>query len=582
MLSHRFHLLLRSSIARGMYPRIWRQRACFRRNFVAPKHAVEQSKHNALPRSYKKLYIAGASVLGIVIIYHTNETFRATSRHAYFTAERVAVVVLATVKCFSLYRRALLSEYASYDEKQKALSETHKRAAKITLEALETNGGIYIKLGQHVSALTYLLPREWTDTMIPLQDRCPQSSVEDIQRMFVRDLGMPLEELFSNFEEDPVGVASLAQVHIATLRLTGEKVAVKVQHPSLEEFIPIDIYMTQKVFQLMYKFFPEYPLTWLGDELQSSIFVELNFVEEAANAERTARYFKNYQKQTALRIPRMISANRRILIMEYVSGSRLDNHAYLKLHDIKPGEVSLCLSHIFNNMIFIPGVGLHCDPHGGNLAIRSVDPKKSRNGHNFEIILYDHGLYRQIPDQMKHDYSRFWLALLDKDVPKMKLYAKKFAGIEGDQKFNIFASAITGRPPETALNYDITKKRSKEEMQRMQTHLHDEAGVLEDLMSILSTMPRIVLLILKTNDLTRNLDEALQSPLGPERTFLILANYCARSVYDEDKDTINKRFKRNSVGWLFKQIKCWCDFEWRLGSLYLFDLFLRMKAFLHI
>lgn len=89
--------------------------------------------------------------------------------------------------------------------------------------------------------------------------------------------------------------------------------------------------------------------------------------------------------------------------------------------------------------------------------------------------------------------------------------------------------------PETALNYDISKVRTSEEIVAMQEQLHSERGVLEDLMEILSTMPRIVLLILKTNDLTRNLDENLNNPLGQERTFLILANYCAKIVYDEAK-----------------------------------------------
>ena len=72
-------------------------------------------------------------------------------------------------------------------------------------------------------------------------------------------------------------------------------------------------------------------------------------------------------------------------------------------------------------MIFTPNVSLHCDPHGGNLAIRSLP--STLNGHNFEIVLYDHGLYRNIPLEMKRDYSHFWLAVLDNDVPNMKKYS---------------------------------------------------------------------------------------------------------------------------------------------------------------
>lgn len=480
---------------------------------------------------------------------------------------------MATLKCFNIYKNVLLADFPSEQARQLALNDAHYQAAHITLKALEKNGGIYIKLGQHVSALTYLLPKEWTETMVPLQDRCPQSSLDEIETMFKDDMGVELMEYFSEFSPDPVGVASLAQVHIATLRSSGQKVAVKVQHPSLAEFVPLDIYLTQAVFGLMHRVFPEYPLTWLGDEMQNSIYVELDFTNEAVNAQTTANNFKHMLKETALRIPEVVSAEKRVLVMEYVAGARLDDLEYIRNHKINPGEVSSCLSHIFNNMIFTTNVGLHCDPHGGNLAIRAVDKATSTSGHNFEIVLYDHGLYRYIPLQMKRDYSHFWLAILDNDVPKMREYARKFAGIDGDRKFRIFAAAITGRDPEIAMT-NITKARDDAEMSHIQSQLHSEQGVLEDLMEILSTMPRIVLLILKTNDLTRNLDEALENPLGPERTFLILANYCAQTVYEESLENNSKAYRRYSFQWFSHNLMSWLSYQKRRSSLFLYDVYM--------
>ena len=67
--------------------------------------------------------------------------------------------------------------------------------------------------------------------------------------------------------------------------------------------------------------------------------------------------------------------------MEYVSGERLDNLKYMEQNNIDPSEVSSCLSHIFNNMIFTPGVALHCDPHGGNLLLEvSLNQNTTRVG----------------------------------------------------------------------------------------------------------------------------------------------------------------------------------------------------------
>lgn len=544
-------------------------------HLFTPRHySAGPTSGNSAKKSRLGWKVAGAVGAVSTTLYFTNDNFHNTSRHLALTAERVGVVTMATLKCFKIYKDVLLETFPSENERQVALGEAHGKAAFITLKALEKNGGIYIKLGQHISALTYLLPREWTDTMIPLQDRCPRSSMEEIEAMFRYDMGVEMDNVFSHFSPDPVGVASLAQVHIATLRATGEKVAVKVQHPSLAEFVPLDIYLTQTVFSLMHKVFPEYPLTWLGDEMQNSIYVELDFTNEAVNAETTEENFRHMLHETALRIPKIVSAEKRILIMEYVAGSRLDDLSYLHKNNINPAEVSSCLSHIFNNMIFTPGVGLHCDPHGGNLAIRAVDKASSNNGHNFEIVLYDHGLYRYIPLQMKREYSHFWLAILDNDIPKMKYYAQKFAGIEGDRKFQIFSSAITGRDPQTALNYDISKVRSEDEVINMQSQLHSEEGVLEDLMDILSSMPRIVLLILKTNDLTRNLDENLNNPLGPERTFLILANYCARVVYEESLEQNSALYHRYSMLWFAHNLTTWLSFQKRRSSLFFYDLYM--------
>lgn len=516
-------------------------------------------------------FVAGASLTG-GFLYFTNDTFHDVARHTVLTAERVSVVTWSTLKCFKIYKNVLGRDYLDEKTRKQALSEAHLKAAKFTLKALETNGGIYIKLGQHVSALTYILPPEWTETMIPLQDKCPQSSKEDIENMFRKDLGIDIDDYFSEFHWNPVGVASLAQVHVATVRDSGQKVAVKMQHPLLAEFVPLDVYLTQAVFELISKVFPEYPMTWLSDELRNSIYVELDFAKEAVNAENTIAQFDNLLEKTALRVPRVIRAEKRILIMEYVAGKRLDDLQYLKDNSISTAEVSSCLSHIFNNMIFTPNFGLHCDPHLGNLAIRPVNPVRESGGHNFEIILYDHGLYRYIPLQMKRDYSHFWLAVLDNDVEDMKKYAEKFAGIRSDRKFKVFISAITGRDLTTAVNYDISQVRTESELYAMQQQLYGQDGILESLMDILSNMPRIVLLILKTNDLTRNLDEVLGNSLGPKRTFLIMANYCAKVVYDEAVEQNNRMYSRCSWSWISSNLSCWCAYQRRKSLLFIYDV----------
>lgn len=105
---------------------------------------------------------------------------------------------------------------------------------------LRVNGGIYIKLGQHLSSVQ-LIPEEWSSTMRPLQDQCFPTPLSEIEALFQHDIGEPIDALFEEFSAEPIGVASLAQVHTARDKQSGRKVAVKVMHPDLQEFTKLDM-----------------------------------------------------------------------------------------------------------------------------------------------------------------------------------------------------------------------------------------------------------------------------------------------------------------------------------------------------
>ena len=462
--------------------------------------------------------------------------FSEKARYAYLTVERSGRVGVTLAVCVNDYRKTL----KKHDDPNygSLLSACHKRCAQRTLEAMEKNGSIFIKLGQHLSSLNYLLPNEWCDTFIPLQDRCPVSSFSSVDEMVRQDTGQGLEEYFEDFEKRPIGAASLAQVHIARMKDTGENVAVKVQHPSLDDWAKLDLALTRFTFRTLKRFFPEYDLTWLSDEMETSLPKELDFREEGRNARRMKDYFSHI-RTSPLIIPDVIWARRRILVMEYITGHRPDDLAFLDDNGISRDEVSAALACIFNEMIFGAGAPLHCDPHGGNLAIR-VNSRK-RTPRNFDIVLYDHGLYRDIPTKLRRSYAHLWLAVLDADEARMRKYAWEVAGI-GDDEFPIFASAITGRDYGVVQSSVATPRDSAEK--RNISDALGQGDLLEQLVHLLGKVPRIILLILKTNDLTRSLDENLHTRQGPVRTFMILARYAARTVFQEQVESI-----RGSVLW---------------------------------
>ncbi|KAJ5320378.1 hypothetical protein PENANT_c010G07059 [Penicillium antarcticum] len=491
----------------------------------------------------KVVILAIVGLLGVGAV-----TLSPDAKHAYEAAKRSGRVAGTLAVCINDYRVTLKQEASSPAEHDELIRACHKRCAERTLRVLEKNGSIFIKLGQHLSSMGYLLPLEWTSTFIPLQDRCPVSSIESIGELFRADTGQSMDELFDSFEPTPTGAASLAQVHIATLKETGQKVAVKVQHPALDEWVPLDLALTRFTFSMLKRFFPEYDLEWLSKEMDFSLPQELDFRMEAQNATRASEYFKEHS-DAPLVIPEVIWSQKRILVMEFIGGRRPDDLEYLDANNIDRDEVSAALAHIFNEMIFGSNAPLHCDPHGGNIAIR---PNLSRSHPNFDIILYDHGLYRDIDQDLRRNYAKLWLAVIDANVPRMREYAQKVAGVTDDQ-FPLFASAITGRDYSVLTKKSVVSSRTAEEKKEISGALGE--GMLQQLVILLGQVPRIILLILKTNDLTRSLDENLHTRQGPMRSFLILARYATRTVFEEQMESIQasgglfRNFFRYLVAW---------------------------------
>ncbi|KAF7506174.1 hypothetical protein GJ744_012154 [Endocarpon pusillum] len=479
--------------------------------------------------------------------------------------------------CVNDYRKTLKLQRDDPDEESLLLKACHKRCAERTLKVLEKNGSIFIKLGQHLSSMGYLLPLEWTTTFVPLQDKCPVSSYESIQELFVEDTGHRIEDEFETFTDLPIGAASLAQVHVATLKDTHQKVAVKVQHPGLKEWVPLDLALTRLTFATVRRFFPDYDLSWLSDEMESSLPQELDFALEGQNAINASGFFEKNTKLPLI-IPDVISASKRILVMSYIAGARPDNLEYLDSHHISRDEVSATLARIFNAMIFTPGAPLHCDPHGGNIAIRHNTSR--RQPYNFDIILYDHGLYRTIPEKLRVDYAKLWLAVIDADEPNMRRYAYEVAGVT-DAQFPLFASAITGRDYSVLTHQGVsTTARDNSEKQAISAGFGED--LLQQLVQLLGKVPRIILLILKTNDLTRSLDEGLQTSQGPVRTFLILAKYASRAVWEEQKQKLRSRRDWYMPANVLALISAFTGFVRVEMKLFFYERYLAIRRHLHM
>lgn len=380
--------------------------------------------------------------------------------------------------------------------------------------------------------MVYLLPTEWCLAMVPLQDQCPESSFDSIKKMVESEISMQFDEMFSEFDAIPIGVASLAQVHRARLRGSNKEVAVKVQHPFVEEFARVDMEAVTVLFNWIKWLFPDFQFTWLSDEMNKSLPIELDFRIEGENAGKVRQNFKSV-KHTTLKIPEVYWSNRRVMAMEYIHGSRIDNLEYLAEHNIDRNLVSQQLSHIFSTMIFVQG-WFHADPHPGNLLIRN-SPPSSTSPYNFEIVLLDHGLYRSLEQDFRFNYAHLWLSLIDGfNEDDMHKYVRLVANIAPDEDRpwdKLFVSALTGRAFDAVSEGISSVPQDAQEIARIKEATSD--GLMFDIMTLLARVPRILLLLFKTNDLTRSLDNSLQTTHGYGRPFVIMARYCIQAVHEE-------------------------------------------------
>uniref|UniRef100_A0A3P8TC70 AarF domain-containing protein kinase 1 n=1 Tax=Amphiprion percula TaxID=161767 RepID=A0A3P8TC70_AMPPE len=400
------------------------------------------------------------------------------------------------------------------DEYWAIKSKVHRRSAERLRDLCCANRGTFIKVGQHLGALDYLLPEEYTSTLKVLHSRAPQSSMEEIQQVIREDLGkeLQLSELFVSFEEKPQGAASLAQVHKAVLH-DGRTVAVKVQHPKVQRQSSKDIMVIERAVHWL---FPDFAFMWLVEEAKKNMPLELDFLNEGLNAVKVSNMLADFP---FLKVP-MIHwdlSTKRILTMEFAEGGQVNDRDYMKKHHINVNEISENLGKIYSEMIFVHGF-VHCDPHPGNVLVRKCPQSKKT-----EIVLLDHGLYQVLQPDFRLDYCRLWQALINSDMSGMERYSRRLGA--GDL-YPLFACVLTARSWK-AVNAGISSVPV--------THSEDveirtnAAQYLPQISELLNRVPRQMLLLLKTNDLLRGIETTLQTRASSS-SFINMSRCCIRAM----------------------------------------------------
>ncbi|KAJ8906329.1 hypothetical protein NDN08_002822 [Rhodosorus marinus] len=406
----------------------------------------------------------------------------------------------------------------------------HERGARRLLELCEKNGGLYIKFGQHLAQLDHVIPAQYCRTLSSLLAACRPRSISQIREVFRREFGSDIDSCFSSFSEEPIAVASLAQVHSAVRKDSNQKVAVKVQHLGLQESSKADIFTVTSLVSLAHHLFPNFDFRWIAEETAENLPKELDFVLEGENLERCRR---NLGDSTEMVTPDVHWdwTTSSVLTMSFEEGTQILMVDKIMGMGLDPKDVSRIISRTFADQIFKHGF-LHCDPHGGNILVRRHPERPTKP----QLVLLDHGLYKELGDRFRIDYAHLWHGLMTRNESEVQSSA---VGLGADgESFRLLAAMLTLKSWNQIVGVDneVESKLAFDrlEMKHGTDNSEELRGYVEqyfpEISELLSSMPRELLLVMKTNDNLRSIDRALGAPLN---TLTITAETISRVIEEE-------------------------------------------------
>uniref|UniRef100_A0A7S0HX77 Protein kinase domain-containing protein n=1 Tax=Hanusia phi TaxID=3032 RepID=A0A7S0HX77_9CRYP len=287
------------------------------------------------------------------------------------------------------------------------------RRAKEFMELIANLGPAFIKAGQALSSRPDLLPPEYLQELQKLQDRLPPFPNKVAFKIIEEQLGMKVQDIFERVEPEPVAAASIGQVYKAYLK-TGEAVAIKVQRPECEEVIALDIYILRELSgtlsQMIKLLRRDLDLRSVVEEFGKLIYEEIDYLQEARNAERFAELYGN---NPDIYVPKIFwrFSSRKVLVMEWVEGVRLTS-PLLSDKDktsLVRAMVQCSLQQMLEKGFF------HADPHGGNLLATS----------DGKLVYLDFGMMSEVEPYQRYGILEAVIHLVNRDFASLcKLYVR--------------------------------------------------------------------------------------------------------------------------------------------------------------
>ena len=312
----------------------------------------------------------------------------------------ITLISLLFFLWFDAKKWTYISGYSNKKREERQIN----RAKWLTKELVNL-GSAFIKLGQLLSARADVIPSSWVNELSSLQDRVPPFNFAKVEEILINEIGNSYKKIKS-INQEPLGSASLAQVHQASLN-NNEKVIFKVQRPGLESCFRLDLEIMQQVARVVQQ---NKSLSqgkdWVGiaKECKRVLLRELDFRIEAQYA---ARFKQQFIDDDKILIPSVFweLSTSKVLCLEYMPGIKINDIKSLKEQDIDASSIAKIGATSYLKQLVNYGF-FHADPHPGNLAV-------SKKG---ALIYYDFGMMGFVSERIRGRLNSMIKAAALRDV----------------------------------------------------------------------------------------------------------------------------------------------------------------------
>ncbi|HEY5883322.1 MAG TPA: AarF/ABC1/UbiB kinase family protein [Pyrinomonadaceae bacterium] len=275
--------------------------------------------------------------------------------------------------------------------------------------ALEELGTTFIKLGQILSTRADLLPPDYLAELTKLQDAAPPVPFEAIQEALIAELGQPIENIFAEFNPEPLAAASIGQAHAATLP-DGTEVVVKIRRPGVVEQVNEDLEILKELASTAsrhWEFADQYDLVGLVDEFSQTLRSELDYIREGHSAERFAHNFANDPR---IHVPRIFweTTTSRVLTLERIRGIKINDLVGLDEQGTDRCWLAKYATNVVLEMVCEDGF-FHADPHPGNFFIEP----------NGAIGLIDFGMVGVLDERTQERLAELLIGINQQDADRL-------------------------------------------------------------------------------------------------------------------------------------------------------------------